>query len=52
MEEKAAEVGGASACQAPMRSRTAALAGVMVLTRTSGGPLSCGWSPDSFCGTR
>lgn len=49
MEENAAEVGGASAGHTPMRSRMEALAGVMVLTRASGGlSIGCCWL-DSFC---
>lgn len=49
IEEKAADIGGASAGQAPMRSRMEALAGVMVLTRASGGLSIGGCWPNSFC---
>lgn len=37
MDPKAADTGGTSAGQAPMRSRIEALAGVIVLTRALGG---------------
>lgn len=42
-------MGGSRCRQAPMRRRMAALAGVMVLTRSSGGPPCSGCCPDSFC---